>query len=140
MAIWELTSRLCVNTVVLNVLCGETISKNGPAHDVMFDYKVSHHHVRFDSFLHLTQVFSRTVEVTISNRPRQLPHVNLHNSLRDPKLLKGQRRRIMEGQMGGSPKASATASGRGNQPAGEDPESNICSPTPTPNRVHNVAV
>ena len=26
--------------------------------------------------------------------------------------------------MGGSPKASATASGRGNQPAGDDPESN----------------
>ena len=38
---------------------------------------------------------------------------------RDPKLLKGQRRRTMEGQMGGSPKAlQQQASGKGNQPAG----------------------
>ena len=53
------------------------------------------------------------------NRPRQLPHGNSHNSLTDLTLLKSQRRRTMEGQMGGSPKASSTASGRGNQPAGE---------------------
>ena len=39
-------------------------------------------------------------------------------------LLKGQRRRIMERQMGGSPKALPTASGRENQPAADDLESN----------------
>ena len=33
-------------------------------------------------------------------------------------------------QMGGSPKASTTASGRGNQPAGSDPESNRGCPGP----------
>ena len=45
-----------------------------------------------------------------------------------PKDAQGTTRLSMEGQMGGSPKASPTASGRGNQPAGEDPESNSCCP------------
>ena len=76
-------------------------------------------HVRFDSFFHTTQVCLRTVEVTTFDRPRQLPHIDAHNSHRDPTLLMGQRRQTMEGQMGGSPKAFATASGRGNQPAGD---------------------
>ena len=80
-------------------------------------------HVRFD-FFHPTHVCLRSVEVTIFDRPRQLPHVDSHNSHRDPTLLMGQRRQTMEGQMGGSPKAFATASGRGNQPAEDDPESN----------------
>ena len=70
--------------------------------------------------------FTRTVKVTICiilerllDRLPQLPHVTTRTTVhRIPKLLKGQRRRTMEGQMGGSPKASATASGKGNQPAG----------------------
>ena len=53
---------------------------------------------------HRTYCFMRTVEVTIPNRPRQYA-CHVHNSRRDPMLLKGQRRQIMEGQMGGSPKA-----------------------------------
>ena len=85
-------------------------------------------HVRFDSFCHTTQVCLRTVELTIFDRPRQLPHVNSHNSHRDPTLLMGQRRQTMEGQMGGSPKAFATASGRGNQPAEDVAESNRSCP------------
>ena len=51
-------------------------------------------------------------------------------STETPKLLKGHRRRTAGEQMGGSPKASTTASGRGNQPAGRDPESNRSSPGP----------
>ena len=77
-------------------------------------------------FYTLTKVFLRTVEVTISNRPRQLPHVNSQNRSSRPKAAQGSAKTDKEGQMGGSPKASATTSGRGNQPAGEDPESNIC--------------
>ena len=46
----------------------------------------------------------RTVEVTIPNRPRQYA-CHVHNSRRDPMLLKGQRTQIMEVQMSGSPKA-----------------------------------
>ena len=45
-----------------------------------------------------------------------------------PKAARGTTRLSMEGLMGGTPKASATASGRRNQPAGEDPESNSCCP------------
>ena len=41
-----------------------------------------------------------------------------------PKAAQRTTRLSMKGQMGGSPQASATASGRGNQPAGDDPESN----------------
>ena len=36
--------------------------------------------------------------------------------------------------MGGSPKASTTASGRGNQPAVGDPESNLSCPGPVTSR------
>ena len=49
---------------------------------------------------------------------------------RDPKAVKGNRRRTEGGQMGGSPKAPTAASGRGNQPAGGDPESNRGCPGP----------
>ena len=64
----------------------------------------------------------RTAEVTICiilerllDRPRQLSHVDFaQQSIETP----------------GSPKASATASGRGNQPAGGDPESNRGCPVP----------
>ena len=51
-------------------------------------------------------------------------------STETPKLLKGHRRRTAGGQMGGSPKALTTTSGRGNQPAGGDPESNRSCPGP----------
>ena len=64
------------------------VSENRLAHDILFDCKVSLRYVRFDVFLHLTQVFLRTVEVTISDRPQQLPRAKLHNSLRDPLLLR----------------------------------------------------
>ena len=49
---------------------------------------------------------------------------------RDPKAVKGHRKRTAGGQMGGSPEAPTTASGRGNQPAGGDPESNPGCPGP----------
>ena len=46
----------------------------------------------------------RTVEVTIPNRPRQYA-CHVHTVDVTQMLLKGQRRQIMEGRMGGSPKA-----------------------------------
>ena len=46
-------------------LMAKIVSENRLAHDIMFDCKVSLRHVRFDVLLHLTQAFSRTVEVTI---------------------------------------------------------------------------
>ena len=55
-------------------------------------------------------------------------------STETPKLLKGHRRRTAGEQMGGSPKASTTASGKGNQPAGGDPESNRGCPGPMTSR------
>ena len=82
-------------------------------------------HVRFDSFFHLTQVFSRTVEVTICiilerllDCPRQLPHVNSHNSPSRPKAAQGSTKTDYGGADGWQPKSPPTASGRGNQPAG----------------------
>ena len=51
-------------------------------------------------------------------------------STETPKLLKEHRRRTAGGQMGGSPKAPTTASGRGNQPPGGNPESNRGFPGP----------
>ena len=75
---WQLRTRErfvhCVNTVTVHMPLGK-ISENRLAHDITFDCKVFLRHVQFDVFLHLTQAFSRTVEVTISYRPRQLPHV-----------------------------------------------------------------
>ena len=70
-------------------------------------------------YCNLRRLCIRTVEVTISiahDSYRMSARTTVH---RDPTLLRSQQRRIMEGQMGGSPKASSTASGRGNQPAGE---------------------
>ena len=46
----------------------------------------------------------RTVEVTIPNRPRQYA-CHVHTVDVTQMLLKGQQRQIMEGRMGGSPKA-----------------------------------
>ena len=46
------------------------------------------------------------------------------NSLPRPPSCQGTSETDCGGQMGGSPKAPTTASGRGNQPAGGDPESN----------------
>ena len=60
--------------------------------------------------LHLTSTFShkwftRTVEVTICiiserllDRPRQLPHVKLHNSPSRPKIAQGTTRQTVEGR------------------------------------------
>ena len=55
-------------------------------------------------------------------------------STETPKLLKGHRRRTAVWQMGGSPKASATASGRGNQPAGGRPGVQPQLPAPVTSR------
>ena len=130
MEIWEPTSRvLCVNTVVLNVLRGKTISKNRLARDVMFDCKVSHHHVRFDSFLHLTQVFSRTVEVTFPIADDSY-RISFRTTVYETQCCSRDIEDGQWGQMGGSPKALATASGRGNQPAEGPPESNCGCPGP----------
>ena len=87
-------------------------------------------HVRFDSFFHPTQVFSRTVEVTIFDRPRQLPHVNSHNSLPRPIAALRSTKTDHGGADGWQPKSPLTASGRGNQPAGNDLESNRGCPGP----------
>ena len=59
----------------------------------------------------------------------QLCHL-AQQSNETPKLLKGHRRRTAGGQMGGSPKAPTTASGRGKQHAGGNPESNRGCPGP----------
>ena len=53
---------------------------------------------------------------------------------RDPKAAQGTSKTDCGGQMGGSPKAPTTASGRGNQPAGSDPESNRSCPGPMTSR------
>ena len=49
---------------------------------------------------------------------------------RDPKAAQGTSKTDHGGQMGGSPKAPPSASGRGNQPAGGDTESNRGCPSP----------
>ena len=65
-----------------------------------------------------TQTFSRVSVTRCSDiQLCQLAQV----STETPKLLKGHRRRTAGGQMGGSPKALTSASGRGNKPAGGDP-------------------
>ena len=56
---------------------------------------------------------------------------SLQNRLRDPMLLKGHRRRTARGRYGWQPKSLATASGKGNQPAGRLPESNHGCPGPS---------
>ena len=53
---------------------------------------------------------------------------------RDPKAAQGTLKTDCGGQMGGSPKAPTTASGRGNQPAGGDTESNRSCPGPMTSR------
>ena len=81
----------------------------------------------------------RTAEVTICitlerllDRSRQLPHVNFaQQSIETPSCSRDNKDGLWRGQMSGSPKASATASGRGNQPAGRSPESNRGCPGPS---------
>ena len=53
--------------------------------NTLFRRRTSVHWCQQQRVAHLTIL--RTVEVTISDRPRQLPHVNSHSSRRDPKLL-----------------------------------------------------
>ena len=62
--------------------------------------------------------FMRTVEVTILNRPRQYA-CHVHNSRRDPNAAQGSTKTIYGGADGWQPKSPPTASGRGNQPAGD---------------------
>ena len=78
-----------------------------------------------------TQAFSRVSVTRCSDT--QLCQL-VQQSTETPKLLKGHRRRTAGEQMGGSPKAPTSASGRGNQPAGGDPESNHGCPGPVTSR------
>ena len=85
-------------------------------------------HVRFNSFFTL-----RTVEVTISDRPRQFPHATCIQSTR-PKAAQGSAKTDYGGADGWQPKSPLTASGRGNQPAEGLPESNRGCPGPVTSR------
>ena len=71
---------------------------------------------------HLTQLFTRTVEVTMSVSYRIA-------SLSRPKAALGMDGRLQEAD-GWQPKSFSTAAGIGNQPAGDDPESNRDCPGP----------
>ena len=74
-----------------------------------------------------TQAFSRVSVTRCSDT--QLCQL-AQQSTETPKLLKGRRRRTAGEADGWQPKSPTTASGRGNQPAGGNPESNRGCPGP----------
>ena len=85
-------------------------------------------HVRFDSFFHPTQVCLRTVEVTIVDRPRQLPHVNAHNSLSRPNAAHGSTKTDYGGADGWQPKSLRNSIWQGKPACSGLPESNLGCP------------
>ena len=73
------------------------------------------------------------------DHPRQPPHCKSHNSLpRHQSCSRDVGGRLREAD-GWQPKSFPTASGRGNQPAGGDPESNRGCPGPLTSRVCGAA-
>ena len=65
--------------------------------------------------------------------PTTVTACHSRNSLSRPNAAQESTKTNFQGQMGGSPKASLTASGRGNQPVGRLPESNRGCPGPNDN-------